>query len=112
MRPSAKIYVYSITALGAVCLAMSVLIGGWTLTPLLATAFLACVVLGSCLKIRLPGVSGTYSPSFLPILFGLTHFGLAELAIAAAVAGITQCTVNVKQRPQPIQIAFNAANVL
>lgn len=73
--------------------------------------FLVLFLAAAALKVRLPGISGNYSPVFFFALLGSNTLSFSELAIAAALAGIVQCTFHQQRRPSFIQICFNAANV-
>ncbi len=73
--------------------------------------YVALAVLASVVKLRLPGMDGTYSLSFLFLLYGVAHFSLAETLIAGCAAAVAQSLLNAKTRPGLIQILFNTANL-
>jgi hypothetical protein len=110
MGRAAKTYIYSVIAAGG-----SVLV--WSLAGLAPVhlwswaVFTALTVLASVAKLRLPGIQGTDSPSFLFLLYGVAHFSLPEVLIAGCAGAVAQCVLNAKTRPSPIQVLFNAANV-
>ena len=107
----AKIYVYSVIAAAGIVVAAS--LPQWhSANPLWYAVYLAFVLAASAVKLRLPGINGAFSVTFLPLLFGLLRFSYGEMMIAASVAGIAQTVLNVLRRPLFIQIAFNAANVI
>jgi hypothetical protein len=75
--------------------------------------FCACVVTAvaaATLKIRLPGVNGTFSLGFVGSLVAIQQLGLMESLAIGSIVGIIQCVWNPVRRPLPIQILFNAAN--
>ena len=74
--------------------------------------FLGLFVVAAVLKVRVPGIIGTYSPVFFFVLLGSHLLSLSEVVIAAGLAGIVQCTVNVLRRPSFMQVGFNAANMM
>jgi len=73
--------------------------------------FLALFIGAALLKGRIPGITGTYSPVFFFVLLGSRALSFSEVIVAAVLAGFVQCTVRAQQRPSPIQLAFNAANM-
>src|SRR5207244_1021960 len=84
----------------------------WSSPKILPFAlYLLLAVLGSLVKLRLPGMEGTYSLNFLFLLFGVLHFSLAETVIAGCVGALVQSVCNTKQRPSLMQILFNMANL-
>jgi diguanylate cyclase (GGDEF)-like protein/putative nucleotidyltransferase with HDIG domain len=66
--------------------------------------------LGSLLKVRLPGITGTMSVYFLFLLVGLTQSSLAEILVVGMGAVILQCYWSAKRRPLPVQVLFNLAS--
>jgi hypothetical protein len=64
-------------------------------------------------------MDGTYSFSFLFLLYGVAHFSLAETLIAGCAGALAQslsyakttAKTNAQTRPSPIQVLFNAASV-
>ena len=72
---------------------------------------LALAVLASTFKIRLPGMEGTYSPSFLVILAVLPALGLAESLAVGCAAATVQSFWKSERTPRDIQVWFNIATV-
>jgi hypothetical protein len=72
-------------------------------------ACLALAVLASTFKIRLPGMEGTYSPSFLIILAVLPSFGLAESMTLGCASALVQSLWRSARPPRNIQVWFNIA---
>lgn len=76
--------------------------------------FWACLSVGlfaATLKIRLPGVEGTFSLGFVGSLVAIQELGFAEAVLIGTLVGVTQCLWKPARRPLAIQIGFNAANV-
>ena len=70
-------------------------------------AFLTIAMVASGFKVRLPGIEGTMSVSFLFILIGVIQLSLGEtLVIAFAAAGV-QSFWQRKRDPKLVQVAFN-----
>ena len=79
--------------------------------PAIWLAYLLLAALASPIKLRLPGMDGSYSLSFPFILFGICHFTLPETLIAGCLAALVQSVVNVKSKPAPIQVLFSMAGI-
>jgi hypothetical protein len=110
MTKAAKFYIAAVVAPGAVALLWAVL--HWDCPQPEAFAFyLAIAVVLGILRIKLPGLVGTYSMGFLPVLYGLNHFSGAEVLLAAAVSAVAGCTINAKNRPTFSQVLFNSSNL-
>jgi hypothetical protein len=75
------------------------------------TIYIVLAVLASLVKLRLPGMDGSFSASFLFLLYGVAHFSLAETLIAGCAGVLAQCLLDAKKRPGLIQVLFNTANV-
>jgi hypothetical protein len=74
--------------------------------------FVALFAGAALLKARIPGITGTYSPVFFFVLLGSQILSFSEVVFAAGLAGAVQSTFFVKRPPSPVQIAFNAANIM
>ncbi len=73
--------------------------------------YLLLALLSSGLKVRLPGVTGTLSVSFLFILAGMAELGpLQTLAIGIGSA-LVQIYWNARKRPPLYQVLFNLAAI-
>jgi hypothetical protein len=110
MPKSAKLYIYGVIAVGTALFAGSVAtwsprhLPGWLL-------YLALATLASSLKLRLPGLTRTYSLSFLFLLYGVGRYSLAEVLIAGCAGALVQSVCNAKKRPTLVQVLFNMANL-
>jgi hypothetical protein len=67
--------------------------------------------MASAVKLKLPGTDGTYSLSFLFLLYGIAHFSFAETVLAGCAGAVAQSLLNARKRSSPIQVLFNTANV-
>lgn len=111
MPKSAKFYIYGVIAVGTALFAGSLAtwaplhISSWLL-------YLALAMLSSSLKLRLPGLTRTYSLSFLFLLFGVGRFSLPEVLIAGCAGALVQSVCNTKKRPTLVQVLFNMANLV
>ncbi len=85
----------------------------WTLfnwrceDPLRFLTFSIAAIVASVLKIRLPGVTETFSVGVLVIVIAIAHLSLPEAVVISAVAMLVQCTCRTRAKPRVIQVAFS-----
>src|SRR3984893_6294574 len=79
--------------------------------PLRFLSFVAAAVLGSVLKVRLPGVTGAISVGALFVLVGILNLSVPEALVVGVTSMLVQCTWRTKVRPKPIQVLFNVCVV-
>ena len=104
-----KLYAYGVIAAGAALLAGAIV--RWSPPrPSSLLVYLLFTVLVSWVKLRLPGMEGTFSVNFVVLLFGVTHFTLPETVLAASLGAVIQTTCNTRNRPTVVQVLFNIAN--
>ena len=98
-------------AAGGCVLAAS--LANWSSPDLLSwTIYLLLSVLASVVKLRLPGMDGTYSLGFLFVLYGVAHFSLPETLLAACAGAVAGSLLNTKKRSSTVQVLFNTANLV
>jgi hypothetical protein len=106
----AKQYIVGVIAVGSAVFATS--LGGWaSLEPKRYLVYLVLALLASLVKLRLPGLAGTYSLNFLLVLAGIAHFGLPGTLAAGCAAMVVQSVWNTQRRPTLVQVLFNMANL-
>lgn len=108
MPKPARLYAFAAIATGGLTIVGALVL--WTCPS--STAFLTCLgltLLGATFKVRLPGLTGTISASFVPLLFAIAGMSWQETAIMAVSAGIVQSVWGAKPCPTLLQIAFNGA---
>ena len=71
--------------------------------------FAAVVAVCACLKVRLPGMTGTLSIGFVPLLVAIVEFSLSEAVILAIIAAVMQCIWRTLRRPSAMQVLFNCS---
>ena len=71
--------------------------------------FFALAMVGSAMKIRLPGFETTISISFVFVLIGLAWFSFGETVLIGLGGALVQSLWKVQTRPKPVQVLFNAA---
>jgi hypothetical protein len=107
---TAKVYINSVIAAGGLLLAVS-LANSPSLDPLSWTSYLLLTVMASIVKLRLPGMNGHFSLSFLFLLYGIAHFDLPEILIAGCAGAVAGSLLNTKNRCNLVQVLFNTANL-
>lgn len=70
-------------------------------------SFLIAAVIASILKIRLPGVTETFSVSVLVLAVAIAHLHLSEAVLISAVGMLVQCTWHPRAKPRAIQVVFS-----
>src|SRR5713226_7579270 len=87
---SARVYIASVIALGGLALLQGLL--HWECqSPILFLVYFFIALLGSGLKVRLPGIFGTISANFLFILVGLVYLSLPETLLLGCGSTLVQC---------------------
>ena len=82
----------------------------WTSADLLRfLVYFLLTAVASGMKVRLPGVTGTMSVSFVLILSSVIRLSLAEVVDLAVISALVQCYFKAKQRPGWIQVSFNTS---
>lgn len=71
--------------------------------------FFALAMLGSAMKIRLPGFKTTISLNFVFVLIGIALFSFGETVLIGLGGALVQSLWNAQSRPKPVQVLFNAA---
>lgn len=110
MSLTAKVYIALILSLGATAIARGVEL--WSLQdPVRFLCYLALAIPASCLKVRLPGITGTMSVLFLFLLAGIAELGVSETLVIGATCALVQCFWHTSVRPRPVQVLFSVANL-
>ncbi len=73
---------------------------------------LAAALLTSRFKVKLPGITTTMSGNLPVLLLAILHLSLLGSLIIAAAAGVAQCLTSGSNKPKPVQVLFNACNLL
>jgi putative nucleotidyltransferase with HDIG domain len=109
MSKQVKVYIALVIAVGLAALATSVAqfqTQSWAVFLLYAGA----TGLASGFKVRLPGITGTVSAAFFPVLTGIVCLSVPETLIPACVAVLIQCLWHSRSR-QLLKPVFNMASV-
>src|SRR5713101_6384730 len=71
--------------------------------------FFALAMVGSAMKIRLPGFKTTISINFVFILIGIALFNFSETVLIGLGGALVQSLWKTQTRPKLVQVLFNAA---
>lgn len=74
--------------------------------------YLSLAALASALKVRIPGMEGTISPSFVFLLLGTVALPFSQVAVISLIAALVQSLWASAKRPRLVQVAFSAAALL
>jgi len=110
MNTFAKAYIALVTTLGFGLLVASLL--QWhSPDPTRFVVFLLLGLVAATWKVKLPGITGTISGSFLFVLIGVSAFSFSETTVLAAAAALVQCFWRAKKNPRAVQVTFNVATL-
>jgi signal transduction histidine kinase len=73
--------------------------------------YLALAIVASCLKVKLPRVTGTVSVLFVVLIAGIVELSLAEVLLIGIVSVVTQSIWHARVRPHAVQVMFSIAAV-
>lgn len=111
MPNTAKAYIALVIATGTALLALAG--ASWsTSNTIQFFVYLGLAALTSTLKIRIPGMEGTVSPSFLFLLLAMSTCQFSEVVVIAFVSAIVQSFWASSKRPRLVQLAFSAAALM
>src|ERR1700682_3758373 len=74
-------------------------------------SYLLAAIVASVLKVRLPGMTGTASVSFLFVLIGIVDLSVPEAIALGALSMLTQCTWRTQRKPSVMQVAFSICSI-
>lgn len=111
MPKPAKIYISWVLAIAAVVFLAG--LSNWECKDLTRyLGFFYLTLLGTMLKVKLPGIIGTYSLGFVFILLGIADLSLAESLLMACGSAFVQCLWRTQRKPQAIQVLFSVCNLV
>ncbi len=81
---------------------------GWKCEdPLTLLAYFALGIGSSLVKVRLPGIEGTMSVSFLVIILAIAELSIGEAALIGSASTLLQCLYKTKNQIRWFQVAFS-----
>ncbi len=107
MNSGARVFIAVVVLCGTSVLTYTVLHGA-SRDPIKFISYLIVALIASRLKVNLPGITGTMSVNFLFLLLGVLELSLSETMALGCAAVVVQCLD--RQRPAPIQVAFNVCS--
>ncbi len=105
-----RLYIALIALLGLGVIVLAVADRGAVTDPMRMAVFTVLTALASLVKLRLPGLEGTYSLNAVFLLAGAVYFTLPEAVLAAAAAAMVQTFAVADRRPRAVQAIFNLSN--
>ena len=108
MSRTAKAYVTLVIVTGTLTLLLAA--GSWSSVNLKQFGiYLGLAALASALKVRIPGMEGTISPSFVFLLLGMVALPFSQVAAISLAAALVQSLWASAKRPRLVQVAFSVA---
>jgi hypothetical protein len=108
MPSLAKAYIAMIALVGVAVL--TIVASRWNSENFLSfLLFFGLAMLGSAMKVRLPGFKTTISINFVFILIGLALFSLGETVLIGLGGALVQSFWKTQQRPKAVQVLFNGS---
>jgi hypothetical protein len=108
MPRAARIYVLEVLAAGLLVLIAAAY--HWqSQNPVRFASYLALGLVAATLKVRLPGMTGTISINFVPLLVTIAEMSFSEAVLTSVMAAVVQCLWKPQHRPRRIQVLFNSA---
>src|SRR5580704_3738136 len=106
----ARNYIGVITVLGGAVACMA--LARWESPDLVKFASFLMVAILSCgMRIRVPGITGTLSLTFLFVLFGIVELTPPETIVLGMLVTVVQCFWNRAVRPRAAQVIFNVSSM-
>jgi hypothetical protein len=108
MPSQAKAYIALVIAAGTLLSLLAA--GSWSSSNLRQFAiYLGLAGLASAMKVRIPGMESTISPSFVFLLLGMVALPFSQVAVISLMAALVQSLWASAKRPRLVQVAFSAA---
>ncbi len=108
LTTGARFYLALVLAVGAAVLAQTAL--SWRSPDLIKFgAFLSVSLFSAGARVRVPGVSGAFSLSYLFVLLGLLELTAPETILLACGVAIVECYWHQPQRPRVTTVLFRVA---
>ena len=111
MPTPARIFISTVIGVGAVTL-VTALLRPWGTEPARFACLMLLALAGGSLKVRLPGITGNISLSFVFVLLGIAVLTLPQTLAIACAATVAQCLCHTTRRQRAVQVSFNVAVVV
>jgi hypothetical protein len=103
---TARVYILAVIAIGAAIVVASA--ANWNGEPLRFFCYAVLALLSSTLKVRLPGIAGTFSANSVFTLVAISQLSLPEAVLLSVGCAVVQSLWHVAKAPKPTQVFFNA----
>jgi hypothetical protein len=111
MSRNAKTYIALVITSGALLMLLAA--GSWSSANFRQFAiYLGLAALASALKVRIPGLESTMSPSFVFLLMGMAVLPFSQVVAITLTASLVQSLWATAKRPRLVQVAFSAAALI
>jgi len=108
MPKAAKAYIALVIAAGTALVLFAA--GSWSSSNTKQfVIYLGLAALASTLKVPVPGLDSTVSPSFLFLLLGMTVCEFPQVVVISLTSAIVQSLWATAKRPRLVQVAFSSA---
>jgi diguanylate cyclase (GGDEF)-like protein/putative nucleotidyltransferase with HDIG domain len=105
-----KLYLSGVILLGAIATAAAM--ARFSVTePVKFVCFCLLALISAAMKVKLPGIRGTLSVTYVVVLIGVADLSLPECLIAGLMAAALQTFLPTHRRPKVVQVLFNVCNV-
>src|SRR5687767_4904448 len=108
MSFTARLFVSLVTAAGSGAAMLAISSWKSTDTVTFGICFALCCAT-SLLRVALPRIQGSFSPSYVVLVWGIAHLGFGETILMGTASAVVQSYWRCIRNPQPIQLAFNVA---
>jgi diguanylate cyclase (GGDEF)-like protein/putative nucleotidyltransferase with HDIG domain len=105
-----KLYLFGVLTLGAIVFATTMAHLS-VADPVKFVCFCGLALISAVMKVKLPGITGTLSVTYVVVLIGIADLSLPECMVAGLAAAVVQCFFLAAKRPTLVQASFNATNV-
>lgn len=103
-------FIGGVLFLGA--LGLGIAVAGWESPDLVKfIGFFTVALFTVGAKLSIPGPAGNLPLTFVFVLMGMLDLSSSETVVLAVVVAIAQCYWHASQKPQPLQVAFNAGTM-
>jgi diguanylate cyclase (GGDEF)-like protein/putative nucleotidyltransferase with HDIG domain len=108
MKAAPRLFITIVVVCGLIVLCYTVVAHGKSQNPIKFACYMVIALAASRLKVNLPGIAGSMSVNFLFVLLGVLELSFPETMALGCAAIVVQCLG--RDRPSPIQIAFNVCS--
>jgi hypothetical protein len=110
MPNHARSYISGVIAAGAFSI-LAGLLQPWADDPVRFACIALLALAGGSLRVKIPGLTGNISLSFVFVLLGVAVLNFPETLAIACTATAIQCLLKTTRRQTPVQVVFNIAAV-